>query len=124
VRRLVASVPADRAPGWADETRRVLTRDLLVRAARAHPAERHALLFRALHLNLPLIGEVADGLRLTTDERGRCEHPALEALAQAVRSFDPYGDEDFADYASLVVEREIVARLPGLSPRTDRPSPR
>lgn len=119
MRRVVAPAPPVGVPGWADQTRRVLTRDLLLRAARAQPAEKHALLFRAVHLNLPLIGEVADGLRLTTVERGRCEHPALEALAQAVRSFDPYGDEEFADYASVVVEREVAAHLPGVSRRRD-----
>jgi hypothetical protein len=103
--------------GWAEQTRRVLTRDLLVRAACAQPAERQALLFRALHLNLSLVGTVADDLGLAAPQRCQIEHGALDALAQALRSFDPFGDEDFADFAVLVVEQQIVAQLPVVSAR-------
>jgi hypothetical protein len=97
---------------WADATRRVLTRDLLLRAARAQPAESHALQFRALHLNLPLIGEVADGLDLDHAERAALEHVALDGLAQAMRLFDPFGGDEFADFAGAFVERQIVSNLP------------
>ena len=95
---------------WADATRRVLTRDLLLRAARAQPAESHALQFRALHLNLPLVGEVAERLALTPRERGRLEHAALDGLAQAIRDFDPSGPDEFAEVAASLIEREILAR--------------
>jgi hypothetical protein len=110
--------------GWAEQTRRVLTRDLLVRAACAQPAERQALLFRALHLNLSLVGTVADGFGLTTSQCCQVEHGALEALAHALRSFDPFRDEDFADFAVPVVEQQIVAQLPMVSARTGRASRR
>jgi DNA-directed RNA polymerase specialized sigma subunit len=97
---------------WADATRRVLTRDLLLRAARAQPAESHALQFRALHLNLPLVGEVADGLHMDGAERAALEHVALDGLAQAMRLFDPFGEDEFADFAMAFVEHQIVSHLP------------
>lgn len=116
--------PSTSGEAWAVQTRRVLTRDLLLRAARAQPAEKHSLMFRALHLNLPLVGEAAEGLGLTAVQRSETEHCALDALAQALRSHDPYGEEDFVDHATPIVERAMVARLPGLSPRTGRASRR
>lgn len=100
----------DPTTDWATQTRRVLTRDLLQRAAHAQPGESRALQFRALHLNLPLVGEVADRLGLKGPERGRVEHAALDGLAQAIRDFDPSGPDDFAEVAASRIEREIVAR--------------
>jgi hypothetical protein len=95
---------------WADQSRRVLTRDLLLRAAHAQPGESRALQFRALHLNLPLVGEVADRLALSARERGRLEHAALDGLAQAIRDFDPSGPDEFAEVATSLIEREVLAR--------------
>jgi DNA-directed RNA polymerase specialized sigma subunit len=95
----------------------VLTRDLLLRATRAQPAEKRALQFRALHLNLPLVREVADGLGLTPSLRVQAEHDALDGLVQALHCFDPDGLVEFADYAAPLLEQEIVARLPRVSPR-------
>ncbi len=92
---------------WADRTRRVLTRDLLIRAHFAPPTEGRALQFRAMHLNLPLVREVADGLGLDDADRAAVEHDALDGLVLALRAFDPCGDEDFADYAAPFVEGEI-----------------
>ena len=100
----------DPTTDWATQTRRVLTRDLLQRAAHAQPGESRALQFRALHLNLPLVGEVADRLGLKGPERGRVEHAALDGLAQAIRDFDPAGPDDFAEVATSLIEREIVSR--------------
>jgi DNA-directed RNA polymerase specialized sigma subunit len=105
-----AAVETDGDADWATQTRRVLTRDLLLRAARAQPGESRALQFRALHLNLPLVGEVADRLALSAPERGRIEHAALDGLAQAIREFDPTGPDEFADLASSLIERQVVAR--------------
>jgi DNA-directed RNA polymerase specialized sigma subunit len=105
-----AAVETDGDADWATQTRRVLTRDLLLRAARAQPGESRALQFRALHLNLPLVGEVADRLALSAPERGRLEHAALDGLAQAIREFDPTGPDEFADLASSLIERQVVAR--------------
>jgi hypothetical protein len=96
---------------WADQTRRILTRDLLLRAHHAQPMECHALQFRALHLNLPLIGDLAEGLGLEPAERSAVEPDALDALLQALWFFDPSGDEDFADFAVPFVEHEIVVHL-------------
>jgi hypothetical protein len=101
---------------WADQTRRVLTRDLLMRASRAQPAESHALEFRALHLNLPLVGEVADGLGIAETARPRVEHAALEGLLLAMRVFDPFGAEDFADFAVPFVEQRVMTQLPAARP--------
>jgi hypothetical protein len=101
---------ADPATDWATQTRRVLTRDLLLRAALAQPGESRALQFRALHLNLPLVGEVADRLGLTPSQRRRVEHAALDGLARAIREFDPAGSEEFAVVACSQIEQEIVAR--------------
>jgi hypothetical protein len=103
---------------WSERTQRVLTRDLLVRASRAGHGEGQALRFRALHLNLPLVAEVADRLGLTDTERARIEHAALDGLHEAVRSFDPYGEAGFADFAASLVEREIRTNL-----RTNAPQP-
>jgi hypothetical protein len=101
---------ADWATDWATQTRRVLTRDLLLRAALAQPGESRALQFRALHLNLPLVGEVADRLGLTPAQRRRVEHAALDGLARAIREFDPAGSGEFAEVARSLIEQEIVAR--------------
>jgi DNA-directed RNA polymerase specialized sigma subunit len=92
---------------WADRTRRVLTRDLLRRAHRARPTEGRALQFRALHLNLPLVGVIAEAVGLDRSERRPVEHAAMDGLVQALRVFDPYGDLDFTDFATPFVEREI-----------------
>jgi len=92
---------------WADRTRRVLTRDLLIRAHFAPPTEGHALQFRAMHLNLPLVREIADGLGLDDADRAAVEHDALDGLVLALRAFDPCCGEDFADYATPFVEGEI-----------------
>ncbi len=96
---------------WADQTRRVLTRDLLLRAHVAQPAEGQALQFRALHLNLPLVREIADGFGLDDADRAAVEHDALDGLVQALRAFDAYGDQEFADFAGPFVEREIRRTL-------------
>jgi DNA-directed RNA polymerase specialized sigma subunit len=95
---------------WATQTRRVLTRDLLLRAARAQPGEARALEFRALHLNLPLVADVADRLALTAAERARFEHAALDGLAQALRDFDPTGPDEFAEVAACRVEQAMLAQ--------------
>jgi hypothetical protein len=99
-------------------TRFVLTHDLLARASRASHGEGQALRFRALHLNLTVIGEVADRMGLTDAERERTEQAALDGLHEAVRSFDPYGEAGFADVATSLVERAIRRHL-----RTDNPGP-
>ena len=96
---------------WADQTRRVVTRDLLLRAHRAQTAESRALRFRALHLKLPLVREIADGLVLEEADRTAVEHDAMDGLVQALRAFDACGDQDFADFASPFVEREIRRTL-------------
>ena len=106
---------------WADQTRRVLTRDLLLRAAHARPAECHALQFRALHLNLPLVGEAADRLGLTEAQRQAVEPAALEGLVEAIRAFDPDGTEEFADHAVTFVERQVLAHLPRPALRLTQP---
>jgi hypothetical protein len=121
IREQTPGVPGDvdgarrveRESEWATQTRRVLTRDLLQRAARAQPGESRALQFRALHLNLPIAGEVADRLGLTGAERSRVEHAALDGLARAIRDYDPVGADDFAAVAARLIEREIVALTPG-----------
>ena len=116
--RIAEQSPARRAAegDWADQTRRVLSRDLLLRAARAQPAESHALQFRALHLNLPLVGEVAEGLGLADATRLSVEHAALDGLLEAMRVFDPYGADDFADFALPFVEQRIISQLPTARP--------
>lgn len=110
-------VPAPEAVDQADDTRRILTRDLLVRAAHARPAEARALEFRALHLNLPVVAEVCDRLGLTASQRRHVEHHALNGLHEAVRCYDPFGDEDFTEVAAAYVEKEVRRRLPGPSLR-------
>jgi hypothetical protein len=104
--------------GISDEARRVLTRDLLVRASRSRNGESQALRFRALHLNLPVVAEVCDGLGLTAAERRRSEHAALDGLHEAVRLFDPYGEVGFGDFAAALVERQIRAALRAGAPRS------
>lgn len=95
---------------WATQTRRILTRDLLLRASLAQPGEARALEFRALHLNLPLVGEVCDRLGLAAADRSCLEHAALDGLARAIREFDASGPEEFADLASRLIEQEIRAQ--------------
>ncbi len=97
---------------WAEQTRRVLTRDLIVRARHSPIGEGRALQFRALHLNLPLVAEVADALELTSSEREAVEPAALDGLLQAVRRYDPWGDRDFATFATPFVRAHVVAHLP------------
>ena len=119
--------PASEAD-WAQQTRRVLTRDLLQRAGGAPPGESHALQFRALHLNLPLISDIAEGLGIEAGRRSAVEHDALDGLALAMRAYDPHGEEEFADFATPFVERQIARHLPRpattLSRRTAPASPR
>jgi DNA-directed RNA polymerase specialized sigma subunit len=103
---------------WAEETRRALTRDLVVRARHAEPGERRSLQFRALHLNLPLVGEVADELDLTDREREAVEHAALDGLYEAVRRFDPWDHHDFAAFAAPYVRTQMVTHLPAAQRRT------
>jgi hypothetical protein len=104
---------------YAERTRRVLTRDLLVRATQVEPAAARALEFRALHLNLSLVADVADRLGLTDRQRVRCESAGLDGLHEAVGSYDPFGPTDFAEHAAPYVERRIVERqhLPRLAHR-------
>jgi hypothetical protein len=92
-------------------SRRVLTRDLLVRARRGRPGERRALQFRALHLNLPIVSEVVDGLDLTGADRLRAEHHGLDGLHEAVAHYDPFGDGDFAELAASYVEHQVRTHL-------------
>ena len=114
-----------RDPGdWAEQTRRVLTRDLLVRAAYAPPGEARALEFRALHLNLPLVAEVAGRLGLTGEELTDAEPDAIDGLLEAVGDFDPYGEREFADVAASYVEQRLRQRAGFISPRTPGESPR
>jgi hypothetical protein len=124
--RIAEQSPARRAAegDWADQTRRVLTRDLLLRAAHAQPAESHALQFRALHLNLPLVGEVAEGLGLSEGSRLSVEHAALDGLLHAMHVFDPHGADDFADFALPFVEQRIVSALPTARGRVSAHGPR
>jgi DNA-directed RNA polymerase specialized sigma subunit len=100
------------AESWAEQTRRVLTRDLLVRARHGPPGEGRALQFRAVHLNLPLIGEVAEDLGLTPRERAAVEHAALDGLVEAVRLYDPWDESDFACFAAPFVRAQMLAHLP------------
>jgi DNA-directed RNA polymerase specialized sigma subunit len=100
----------------------MLTHDLLLRATHAQPAESHALQFRALHLNLPTISEVADRLRLSSDERDAVEEDALNALLRAIEAFDPEGGQDFADFSLPFVEGAVARRA--ISRRTDPASRR
>jgi hypothetical protein len=118
---------------WAEQTRRVLTRDLLVRAAYAPPGEARALEFRALHLNLPLVGEVAARLGLGATDVLAAEHEALDGLLEAVRAYDPYGEAEFAEVAVSYLEQRlrrrpappVLHRLDArLSSRTSRAAPR
>lgn len=96
---------------WSEQTRRVLTRDLLVRASRTAHGEGQALRFRALHLNLHLVAVVADRLGLNDAERARVEYAALDGLHEAVRLFDPYDEGDFAAFATPFVERQLRLHL-------------
>jgi len=105
--------PSPAAVDWVADTQRILTRDLLVRATHARPGEARALEFRALHLNLSVVGEVCDRLGLTASQRRRVEHDALNGLHEAVRAYDPYGDADFTEVAAAYVEEEVRRRLPG-----------
>jgi DNA-directed RNA polymerase specialized sigma subunit len=102
----------DQQQGWVEQTRRVLTRDLLVRARHSRPGERRALLFRALHLNLPLVDEVADDLGLDRAARRALEHHALDGLYEAVRLHDPRSDDDFATFARPLVRAQLLAHAP------------
>jgi hypothetical protein len=108
---------------WAAQTRRVLTRDLLRRALAAPPAESHALQFRALHLNLPLVRDVADRLSVNDGRRATVEHHALNALVDAVRTFDAFGTLEFDDYATPLLERQIATHLPRPGLRLMQPGP-
>ena len=96
----------------------VVTRDLLARASRSQPGEAESLQFRALHLNLSVVGETAERMGLSPDQRIAVEHHALEGLHQAVRRYNPYADGDFSAYAEELVEHEIRAHLPQATLRT------
>jgi DNA-directed RNA polymerase specialized sigma subunit len=108
---------------WAEQTRRVQTRDLLVRAAYAPSGEAQVLELRALHLNLPLVAEAAGRLGLTGEQLTEAEHVAMDGLLEAVRAFDPYGEPEFADVAASYVEQRLAAAV-RVSPRTARATPR
>jgi hypothetical protein len=108
---------------WAEQTRRVQTRDLLVRAAYAPPGEAQVLELRALHLNLPLVAAAAGRLGLSGEQLTEAEHVAMDGLLEAVRAFDPYGELEFADLAASYVEQRLGA-ADGLSRRTPPPAPR
>jgi hypothetical protein len=125
--------PPPEPDAWAEQTRRVLTRDLLVRARHCPPDEGRALQFRALHLNLPLIGEVADALGLTVEEREAVEHRALDGLFEAVRLYDPWDVGDFAAFATPFIRAQMLATsmrgrrtgsLPRRTPASERYSMR
>jgi hypothetical protein len=121
---VATSVAGRTDPGdWADQTRRVLTRELLVRAAYAPPGAARALVFRALHINLPLVAEVADRMGLSGQRLTDAEPAAIDALLEAVHDFDPFGERDFAELAASYVEQRFLA-VAVLSPRTAPPSPR
>lgn len=121
---VATSVVGRTDPGdWADQTRRVLTRDLLVRAAYAPPGASRALVFRALHLNLPVVAEVAERIGLAGQNLTAAEPAAIDALLEAVHDFDPFGEQDFTDLAASYVEQRLTA-VAVISPRTPRPSPR
>jgi DNA-directed RNA polymerase specialized sigma subunit len=103
---------------WAEQTRRTLTRDLIVRARHSPVEEGRALQFRALHLNLPLVAEIAGDLELTAQERAAVEPAALDGLFWAVGRYDPWGHHDFATFAAPFVRARIVAELPVSRRRT------
>ena len=111
------------AGDWAEQTRRVQTRDLLVRAAYAPPGEAQVLELRALHLNLPLVAEAADRLGLTGEQLTEAEHVAMDGLLEAVRAFDPYGELEFADIAPSYVEQRLSAAA-RVGPRPAPATPR
>jgi hypothetical protein len=111
------------AGDWAEQTRRVRTRDLLVRAAYAQPGEAQLLELRALHLNLPLVAEAAGRLGLTGEQLTRAEHVAMDGLLEAVRAYDPYGELEFADVAASYVEQRLAAAV-RLSSRAAPATPR
>ena len=103
---------------WAEQTRRVLTRDLLLRARRSPLGEARALEFRALHLNLPLIREVSDRLPVVEEQRARRAR-GLEGLAEAVRQHDrSTRPADFAEVAAAVGRGPDEA--PGAAATPDR----
>lgn len=97
------------AEDWVVAARDVLTRDLLLRASRGTPAEGRALLFRALHLNLPLAQEVADRLGSPGEAAG-AENGALEGLHRAIGSFDPTAAQPFRGFAVPLIEDAILSR--------------
>jgi DNA-directed RNA polymerase specialized sigma subunit len=103
---------------WAEQTRRALTRDLIVRARHARPGEERSLQFRALHLNLPLVGEVAESLALTPTECAVVEHAGIDGLYEAVRRYDPWSEHDFATFATPFVRTQMVTHLPTARRRT------
>ena len=109
--------PGAVADDWITAARDVLTRDLVLRASRVTPVEGRALLFRALHLNVPLAREVAERLARpggSADDEGG----ALEGLHRAVSSFDPTGVQPFRGFAVPLIEDGILSR------RTAPASPR
>ena len=105
-----------------EETRRVLTRDLLVRAAHARNGAAQDLRFRVLHLNLSLIADTAARLGLTAEQLAEAEHLAIDGLLDAVRAYDPYDEPDFDEVASSYLERSLLRRP--VSSRTAPASPR
>jgi len=118
-----------RAAAWGEQTRGVLTRDLLVRASQVTHGEGRALQFRVLHLNLALVAEAAGRLGLAGTLPADVEEAALEGLLDAVRGYDPYAEAEFAAFAAAFIEDRIMAHLPGfkeapVSVRTPRPTRR
>jgi DNA-directed RNA polymerase specialized sigma subunit len=102
-----AALTTSPASDWGQQTRGVLTRDLLVRASQVAHGEGRALQFRVLHLNLALVAEAAGRLGLAAPLSPDTEHVALEGLLDAVRSYDPWGEPEFATFAAPLIERRI-----------------
>jgi DNA-directed RNA polymerase specialized sigma subunit len=124
----VADPPRTTSRGtrWGEQTRGVLTRDLLVRASHVPHGEGRALQFRVLHMNLALVVEVAGRLGLTGTLPADVEQAALEGLLDAVRGYDPHGEAEFAACAETFIADRIRAQLPArpVGVRTPRPTRR
>jgi hypothetical protein len=61
---------------------------------------------------------VADALALTPGERVAVEHAALDGLYEAVRRYDPWGEYDFATFATPYLRARMVTLLPTSRRRT------
>jgi DNA-directed RNA polymerase specialized sigma subunit len=120
------ALTTSRAARWGEQSRGVLTRDLLVRASDAPHGEARALQFRVLHLNLALVAEAAGRLGLAGTLPAELEQAALEGLLDGVRGYDPHGEAEFAAFAAPFIDDRIRAQLPArpVSARTTRPTRR